>query len=124
VSTFLSDDWFAELEQQVSAAQPDPDVTLTIEQLVHSDELGPTVEEPIRWQIHIEDGHASLERPGQRDPDVRVRCDSATAAGIADGTTSAPRAFLDGRLKIGGDLHALINHRVALGRFGPTDPMG
>jgi putative sterol carrier protein len=48
------------------------------------------------------------------DPDLRFTTDYATAAQIAAGELGAQRAFVEGRLRVGGDLGVLIRHQKAL----------
>ena len=70
--------------------------------------------EPVRWHVTIADGRAALV-PGAADhPDLRFTTDYATAAAIAAGTLSAQRAFVEGRLRVGGDLSLLIAHQRAI----------
>ncbi|HEX6238398.1 MAG TPA: SCP2 sterol-binding domain-containing protein [Acidimicrobiales bacterium] len=85
-------------------------VRLTLEQAV---DAGPDGGE-IRWHIVIDDGSVTLaEGPAQRF-DVRFTTSYDTAAQIATGRLSAQRAFVDGRLRIGGDLTVLVAHQRAL----------
>ena len=50
-------------------------------------------------------------RPGPApDATVRLSQDLATAAAIATGTSSAQRAFMAGRLRVGGYLRVLLDH--------------
>jgi len=48
------------------------------------------------------------------NPDLRFTTDYATAARIAAGGLGAQRAFVEGRLRVGGDLSLLIRHHKAL----------
>ena len=70
-----------------------------------------------RWQVQIAEGSVVIVRPGSQDADVRIVTDRETAAGINE-EISAQRAFLDGRLQIGGDVQALLTHREALTELG------
>ena len=109
MTTFLSDEWFDEMAAAASAARPPADLDLTIEQQIVDGES---------WTIRIGAGAAELQRGGSDAADVRIITDAATAAGIRNGTMSAQRAFLDGQLRIGGDVAALIEHREALAGLG------
>ncbi|RMH84650.1 MAG: hypothetical protein D6683_01595 [Actinomyces sp.] len=62
-----------------------------------------------RWQIRVGDGEISVSAGGDVTADVTIRTDAATAAAIAGGELSAPRAFLDGRLRLAGDLARLLD---------------
>jgi putative sterol carrier protein len=46
--------------------------------------------------------------------DLRLTTDYPTAAAIAAGDLAAQRAFVEGRLRVGGDLSLLIAHQRAL----------
>jgi hypothetical protein len=88
-------------------------VTLTVEQAVDDGPEGTT-----GWHIAIADGHVALA-PGPADhPDLRFTTDYATAAQIAAGTLAAQRAFVEGRLRVGGDLSLLIAHQRAVAAVG------
>jgi SCP-2 sterol transfer family len=69
------------------------------------------------WHLTIgPDGVALC--PGPADPDrpadLRLTTDYATAAAVASGTIGAQRAFVEGRLRVGGDLSLLMAHQRAL----------
>jgi SCP-2 sterol transfer family protein len=85
-------------------------VTVTVEQTV-LDGPGGTV----TWHLAIADGRAALEPGPAEKPDVRFTTGYATAAAIAAGTLAAQRAFVDGRLRVGGDLALLMTHQRAIG---------
>jgi len=83
-------------------------VRLTVEQVVE-DPAG-----AVRWHVVVDDGRAHLVPGPAADPDVRFTTDRATAAGIASGRLSAQRAFVEGRLRVGGDLTKLMAHQRAV----------
>jgi opacity protein-like surface antigen len=105
VTIFLSDEWFDEMAAAAAAVQPPADVELKIEQEIIDGES---------WTVRISAGTAEFQRGGSDEADFRVITDAQTAEGIRNGTVSAQRAFLDGRLRIGGDITALIEHRDVL----------
>jgi len=67
-----------------------------------------------RWHVRIDDGVVALTEGAAVGPDLRFTTDYATASRIAAGTLGAQRAFVEGRLRVGGDLAALIRHQKAL----------
>jgi hypothetical protein len=84
-------------------------VKVTVEQTV---EDGP--DGPVTWHITIADGHMALA-PGPADhADLRITTGWETAAAVAAGTLAAQRAFVEGRLRLGGDLALLLTHQRAL----------
>jgi putative sterol carrier protein len=84
-------------------------IRLTVEQVVIGGPRGTTC-----WHITIDDGKVGLADGPAMEPDLRFTTDYATAAKIAAGELGAQRAFVEGRLRVGGDLGALIRHQKAL----------
>lgn len=112
MTDFLSDEWFAAMAEAATRARPPADLDLSIEQEITG---------VATWTIRIADGRVALERsagPANAAADVRIVTDAATAAGIRAGEVSAQRAFLDGDLRIGGDVAALMTHREELASLG------
>lgn len=84
-------------------------VTLAIEQVVEGGPQG-----TMRWNVVVDDGKVSLA-PGPADrADLRFTTSYDTAAQIASGALAAQRAFVEGRLRVGGDLSLLITHQRAV----------
>jgi hypothetical protein len=84
-------------------------VRLTVEHVVVDGPRG-----TIRWHLRIDDGEVGLNEGAAAAPDVRFTVDYDTAARIAAGELSAQRAFVEGHLRVGGDLSVLIRHQKAL----------
>jgi SCP-2 sterol transfer family len=84
-------------------------VRLTVEHVVTGGPRG-----TIRWHVVIDDGTVDLTAGQAMEPDLRFTTDYATAAKIAEGELGAQRAFVEGRLRVGGDLRALLRHQKAL----------
>lgn len=98
------------LAEDERLAESTKGVRLTLEQVV---DAGPDGGE-IRWHIVVDDGSVTLvEGPAPRC-DVRFTTSYDIAAEIAAGRLSAQRAFVDGRLRVGGDLTLLVSHQRAL----------
>jgi putative sterol carrier protein len=97
------------IARDASLARATAGVRLTIEHVVVD---GP--EGTARWHVTIDDGEVALSKGPAVDPDLRFTTDYATASSIAAGTLGAQRAFVEGRLRVGGDLAALIRHHKAL----------
>jgi SCP-2 sterol transfer family len=72
----------------------------------------------VRWHLTIDDGNVGLTEGPAEAPDLRFTTDYATATEIATGALAAQRAFVEGRLRVGGDLGALIRHQKALSTIG------
>jgi hypothetical protein len=110
---YLSPEWLEAARLAIAAdpslAHATAGVRLTIEHVV-VDAPGGTV----RWHLTIDDGDVALTEGRAVDPDLRFTTDYATASRIAAGTVGAQRAFVEGRLRVGGDLAALIRYQKAL----------
>ena len=111
MADFLTSSWFAELTARAAELRPPAALELSIEQRID--------DEPQEcWQVRIAGGGVEIVRSPVKEADVHIITDRATATGIQAGEISAQRAFLDGRLRIGGDVQALMNHRDALAELG------
>ncbi|WP_421121063.1 SCP2 sterol-binding domain-containing protein [Aquihabitans daechungensis] len=114
--TFLSDEWIGALHD---AAATDADlaartreVSLTIEQEVTGAPDG-----DVRYHLTFERGAVAVTPGPAPEATVRFRQDYATAASIAMGHGSAQRAFMTGRLRVGGDLRVLLDHSEVLAQL-------
>lgn len=116
---FLSDDWFAALSDAAAARVPPPDDPLAEITLI----IGQQVDDGPSWQLVVDHGQLSV-RTGHEttgddvQADVRLSSDRATAAAIASGTEAALDAFMVGRLRVGGDVQKLVEHRAAFEAIG------
>lgn len=112
---YLSAEWFDAASEAVSAddalAAALAGVALTIEQVVVD---GGGAGATVTWHVAIADGKVALAAGPAPRADVRFTTDRATAAAVASGTLSAQRAFVEGHLRVGGDLSALITHQRAV----------
>jgi len=107
VADFLSDEWFDAVIERAASTSADPAITMTLQQTVTTDAF-------VVWHTIIAGGVVQVVRGEAATADVRLVTNLATAKGINDGTISAQQAFLDGKLQIGGDIHALMAAREAL----------
>jgi putative sterol carrier protein len=103
VAQFLSDAWLADLAVAARAAAPPADLRLVLQQVVRQDRG-----DEVAYVIRIEDGAVSVEPGRADDADVSFTQDRATASAIATGAMSAQSAFMEGRLRVGGDLRAVV----------------
>ena len=110
MADFASQEWIDELAQAAQAASCDPSVELQVEQRVTGDD-------PASWHFTIVDGEISVGAGPADAPTFTLTSSRDTAVAINAGTLSAQRAFLDGALQIGGDVHALIAHRRIVGEL-------
>ena len=102
VAGFLTEAWIDDLDAAVQAVALPDDVQLVVQQIV-TDADG-----DVPYVIAIADGRVRVHRGRAERSDVSFTQDRATAAAIARGELSAQVAFLDGRLRLGGDLRAVL----------------
>ena len=113
---YLGPEWMAAAGRALAA---DPalaaalgEVRLTIEQHVTD---GPDGD--VAWHLAVAGGRVTLTpgpEPATAPADLRFTTDYATAAAVAAGELAAQRAFVEGRLRVGGDLSLLLAHHRAL----------
>ncbi len=102
---FLTDQWIAALDAAARTVTVPPDVRLVVQQIVPDGADG----HEVAYVLELAAG-AMTVRPGRSvDPDVTFTQDRATAWAIHCGELSAQAAFMDGRLRLGGDLRAVID---------------
>ena len=99
---FLTEAWIDEIDAAVQAVALPDDVQLVVQQVV-TDAGG-----DVPYVIAIADGRVRVRSGRAERSDVSFTQDRATAAAIARGELSAQVAFLDGRLRLGGDLRAVL----------------
>ncbi len=113
---FLSDEWIAALDAAAAAdaelAERIADLAFTIEQEVTG---GPSGD--VRYHLTFDHGRVSVAAGPAAQATIRFSQDLATAAAIASGEGSAQRAFMTGRLRVGGDLRVLLAHGEVLSQL-------
>jgi len=117
VVDFLGDDWLEEMTAAAGAdAAPENRArpSLVVQQVVSGAPGGERA-------YVIEVGRPLRFRPGRADEcDVWLTEDYETAVALAQGSLSAGDAFMQGRMRIGGDLAAAVSAAEALARGGDT----
>jgi putative sterol carrier protein len=103
VVRFLTDDWVAALDAAGRARSTDTSLAPTLHGLV----IGYDVDGFAYHLTFDGDGVRAYAGPAP-NATVTFRCDRETAAAIARGESNAQRAFMSGRLRIGGDASALL----------------
>ena len=110
MAEFLTDQWFDDLEAAARGSRVDADLRLVIQQVVPD---GPEGVE-ITYVVTVADGAITVRRGRADAPDITFTQDRATAEAIHRGELSAQTAFIEGRLRLGGDLRAVIGRSGAL----------
>ena len=107
---FLTDRWLAELQASAQDAEVPPELQLVVQQVIPD---GPDGVE-VAYVVEVADGRLSIRRGHSEHADVTFTQDLATARAIHHGELSAQVAFMEGRLRLGGDLRAVIDRAGAL----------
>ena len=87
-----------------------PDVRLVVQQVIPDGLDG----REVAYALELADGGLSVRAGRVADPDVTFTQDRATALAIHRGELSAQVAFMQGDLRLGGDLRAVIDRAGAL----------
>ncbi len=106
---FLTDEWLDELDAAARGAGAPAAPRLVLQQVVPD---GPGGE--VAYALVVEDGRIRVERGRADRPDLVFTQDRATAEAIHRGELSAQTAFMQGRLRLGGDLRAVIDRAADL----------
>jgi hypothetical protein len=118
VPPFLSDEWIealdvaARADEELRAAAAEAD--LVIQQVV-VDESGDDV---AAWFVTLKADEVSVRSGRTEDFTVRFTQSRATAAAVARGEQAALQAFIDGDMRIGGDVNALATRHRVLAKLG------
>ena len=108
---FLTDAWLDDLDAAARAADVATSAPLVLQQIVPD---GPDGQE-VAYALVVADGRIRVERGRVPAPDLTFTQDRATAEAIHRGELSAQAAFMQGRLRLGGDLRAVIDRAGELG---------
>ncbi len=110
MARFLSADWVADLAAAAQGVEVPLEEAMTVQQVV-TDGDG----EPVRWALRVAGGRVAVDPGGARDPDVTLTADRTTATAVARGDLAVTDAFMAGRLRVAGDLRALLRAGDVLG---------
>lgn len=115
---FLSDEWVEALDAALSCdeelARRAAGGSLVAQYVVDD----PAGGDPTRtYHVAVGDGEVRARPGAAPDPTVVFTTDRGTARAIATGRERAQLAFMAGRLRLGGDVTALVAHRDLLTRL-------
>jgi putative sterol carrier protein len=113
VVQYLSDQWLDEADAALRADGGLADATSGLDLTVAYEVTG-TPDGKRSYALVFGKGPVSVLRPAPADAPVTFSLDYDTAAEIARGEVSAQAAFMQGRLKLGGDVNVLIRDGSAL----------
>ena len=114
---YLSDEWMtaaaADLAASESLREATSDAELTIQYEVAGAPGGKAA-----YGISFDHGTVALEPGPHKDAQVRFELDYSSASAIASGELSAQAAFMQGKLKLGGDVSVLVRQHALLDGLG------
>jgi putative sterol carrier protein len=111
MARFLSPEWVADLATAAEGVEVAADQDVAVQQVVVVDGAG----EPVRWGLRVAGGRVAVLAGDVPDADVTLTTDRATATSLARGEAAVTDVFMAGRLRIAGDLRALMRAGAALG---------
>ena len=126
---YLSDEWFDAATARIADTPLGPS---SEEPIVFSYEIRgipeghPKAGSVVKYRIEVDPTAGAATMSQSDEPgDVRFSMAFAVATEVAGGTVSGSKAFLDGSIRVGGDVAALIERaeelRVLNGLVGPGD---
>lgn len=110
---YLSPAWLDALQDAADSSPTLRDATsgmhLVVQQVVTG---GPDGD--VAYHVIVDDGRATVRAGRADDPTITFTQDRATAAAVSRGELSAQGAFMAGRIRVRGDLPALVAQQDAL----------
>lgn len=114
MSRFLTSAWVDEVDRLVRS---DPSLRRAAagRRFVLQQAVDRGSEEPVIYHLVFDDGSVSAAWGAADHPDLALRTDLATATAISRGDESAQAAFMAGRLRIDGEVGALLANAELFG---------
>jgi putative sterol carrier protein len=110
MARFLSPEWVADLAAAAGEVEVPDGEPFTVQQVVVGMGDG-----DVRWALRVAGGRVAVESGAVADPDVTLTTDRSTAIEVARGQLAVTDAFMAGRLRLAGDLRALLRAGAVLG---------
>lgn len=110
---YLSESWLEAADKALGGM-----TVGTTERLAVGYEVTGTPRGKVRYALIAESGTVSVSPGAASEPDATMTLDYDTAAEITRGEISPQAAFMQGRLKLGGDVLVLINRARELASIG------
>ena len=111
---YLSPEWIDAVQAELTETGVLTDLagghTIGVTQVVTD-----TPDGTVTYHLQIGDGAASFGGGPAEPEDVRFEQDWATATGVATGHLSAQEAFINGRIRLTGDQHKLLESQPVFG---------
>lgn len=114
MAAYLSAAWFEDVNRAARAderlAGDTAGARVTIQQVVTGGPAG-----DVRYWVRVDDGVVEAGPGAVEAPDATVTQSYETAVAVSRGELSVEHALLDGRVRLAGDVSALLRHAGALG---------
>jgi alkyl sulfatase BDS1-like metallo-beta-lactamase superfamily hydrolase len=111
VPAFLSDDWLALGVREAAGLPQVPGASLRLQQVVTG---GPDGD--VRYLTVIDDGRTVEQRAGAADADVTITMTHPDAVAIQRGELDLNAGYMQGRVKVAGDMAKLLDLLPLTGR--------
>lgn len=119
MAKFLSEEWSQEAIEALNASEDVRNATkgvqLTIQQIVTR-----TGDGQGGYWVRLDEGKVEGGLGETAAPDVTITQDYETAAAIARGELNAQAAFMQGKLKVTGNMGKLLQHQAAMETIFPV----
>lgn len=109
VIQYLSEEWLSAAGEAIQASKELQEASVGADVTVAYEVTG-TPSGKVAYGISLTDGTAKLVSEAMPDAQTTFSLDYDTAVQIAKGELSAQAAFMQGRMKLGGDVTLLIEH--------------
>jgi hypothetical protein len=113
VARFLTPEWLEAMQRLADRAEEPPDASIVV-----AHEVSGTPHGDVRFRFAAADGRLSLTWDTGDHADITLLEDYATAVAIARGELPAQQAVAEGRLKLRGDVGALVRNGAAMAALG------
>ncbi|MFM7062749.1 MAG: SCP2 sterol-binding domain-containing protein [Actinomycetes bacterium] len=112
---YLSDEWLERAAAALGSAPVPDDAEMVVQYEVSGGGNG-----KVRYVLKVEGGTATIVPGKQPDAPVTFTLDYDTAVAVVTGELSAQVAFMQGRMKLAGDVRVLIDGAAALAAVHDT----
>ena len=112
---YLSDEWMEQAAAALESADVPDDAQMVVQYEVSGGGNG-----KVRYVLKVEHGTATIVPGKQADAPVTFSLDYDTAVAVVTGELSAQVAFMQGKMKLAGDVRVLIDGAGALAAVHDT----
>jgi len=114
---YLSDEWMAAAAADLAASDSLRAATAEAELTIQYEVAGAPGGKAA-YGVSFDHGAVTLEPGPHKDAQVKFELDYSSAAAIASGELSAQAAFMQGKLKLGGDVGVLVRQHALIDGLG------